>query len=94
MFFYPKKRTETKKQATPKKKKKKKRGGGGVGFAGDITNNIHMFYWCIINDNTLSWIVPILELQNLFEINLKDSDCTKQNLKQILPSKSWFVYLL
>ena len=38
-------------------------------FAGHIINN-SLLYLSVVNDNTLSSVVPRWELQNLFEINI------------------------
>ena len=56
-------------------------------FVGHI-NNTYIFYLCIISDNTLSSVVPILGRWKLLEINLKHVHLIIQNMKPIVPNKS------
>jgi hypothetical protein len=54
-------------------------------FVGHIVNNTYIFYLCIINDDNLSSVVPILGRWKLLEINRKHFELIAQNMKPILP---------
>lgn len=51
---------------------------------GEHYNNTHIFYLCIINDNGLSSLPPMLGQLNLFQIDLTNFDSIVQILKLIL----------